>query len=60
MSFSISGIRILSFASIIRYMTYCVKFKNMDTKEGGFRRSGSLLPYAQTCTAIMPMPSPSS
>ena len=26
MSFSISGIRILSFVSIIRYMTYCVKF----------------------------------
>lgn len=26
MSFGISGIRILSFASIIRYMTYCVKF----------------------------------
>ena len=26
MSFGISGIRILSFVSIIRYMTYCVKF----------------------------------
>lgn len=26
MSFGVSGIRILSFASIIRHMTYCVKF----------------------------------
>ena len=26
MPFGVSGIRLLSFASIIRYMTYCVKF----------------------------------
>ena len=42
MSFGVSGIRILSFASIIRHMTYCVKFFQKNGRQNKKENSNFL------------------